>query len=206
MQIIARVGPFRVGPAHTLLCVCHVRPRLINSRCPSGYVSLRALDIRLRNGNAAYQCCNLPAFVSDLPFEGSLLGKGVFESVLIWAVINLKEQFALLNKLIVVDVQANDRTFYLRRNSNEIGGNFRVVRSRLAIDFEERNQTKSDCGRYDAYPQVADSLAVVLRLFRFHKTSSVEKNEPQSKCEQGCQAGIHYDWRREHFFEMQLRQ
>src|ERR1700730_18257542 len=156
MQTIARVGPFSVGPAHTLLRVCHIRLRLIDSRRPSGYVSLRALDICLRNGTAAYQCSNPPAVFADLPCESSLLGTGVFETILIWAVVDLKEQFALLHKLIVPDVQANDRTFHLRRNSNEIGGNFCVVRSRLAIDFQERNQTKRNRGRYDSHAQVAD--------------------------------------------------
>src|SRR5216684_5014410 len=206
MQIVTRIGPLRFDPVHALLCVRHVRPRLIDRCFPSEYVRLRALDISLRNRNATYQCRNPPPLVSDLSFESSLLGKRVLEGVLIRSVIDLKQQFALLYKLIVVDVQANDRPVHLRRDSNEIGHHFRVIRSWLAIDFEKHNQTKNDRSQYDGYTKNMNRvLAGVLPRFQFHSASSVKKKEPKSECEYGCQAGIHHDWRRERFFEMQLQ-
>jgi hypothetical protein len=116
-------------------------------------------------------------------------------------VIDLKQQFALLHKLIVADVQAHDRPFHLRRESNEIGCHFRVVRARLVIGFEKHNQTQNHRGRDDGYTQVANCLSMgVLFMFQLHKASSVKKKKPQCKGEQSRQAGIHHDWRRERFF------
>ncbi len=207
MQIIIRIGPLRFGPVDALLCVRHVSTRLVDGRCPSHYVSLRGLDISLRNRNAAYQCRNPPPLVSYLPFERSLLGKAVFESVLIRPFIDLKQQFALLYKLVVVDVQANYRSFHLRCDSNEIGGYFRVVRAWLPMRFEKHNETQNNSSRDNGNAKLANRFGSgVLREFQFHRASSGEKKEPKSECKQGRQAGIHDYWRRERFFQVNRQQ
>ena len=89
VQVVAGVGPLCFCPAHPLLRIGHIRPRLFDGRRPACHVGFGTRNIRFGNGDAAYQCIDSSLLVSDLPFEGGLLRKSPLERVLIRSLVNL---------------------------------------------------------------------------------------------------------------------
>src|SRR6266852_2813166 len=67
MQVIVRVTPFGSRPADRLLRILDVGLGLIDGRRPSGYIRLRAMDVRFRNGYAADQSRDSSALVRICP-------------------------------------------------------------------------------------------------------------------------------------------
>src|SRR6266404_4436372 len=207
MKVVIRVRPFRFRPVHSLFGIRDIRCCAFDHGLPVEQIRLGTLVTGFRHEHGALLRGNRSAVVRDLPFQCSLLGLRSLECVTKGPVVDLEKKLSLFHELIVPDTQPRDRAFHLRSNSDEIGENFRVIRARLAIRFEKHNQTQSNRSRYDCDAKRANCFgAVVLRLIRFHRASSAEKKEPKSKCEQGRQAGIHHDRRRERFTQVNRQQ
>jgi len=94
------------------------------------------------------------------PSRGSLLGKRVLEGVT--DTVGHRSQTAV-RPALQTDCRGRSSERFgpssLRRDSNEIGHHFRVIRSWLAIDFEKHNQTKNDRSQYDGYYEEYESCS-----------------------------------------------
>src|SRR5580704_16949880 len=219
MKTIIRISPLRFGPGDTLLSVCHISPCLVNSRCPSGDVRLGTLDIGLCNRDGTDQRRYPSPLVFNLAFESRLLGQRVFERVAIWALIDSKQQFALLHELVVPHIQPSNRALHLRRNPNEICKHLGIVGSRIVVRAIKDLQAKTGCGYHDANTdQAAQQLACVqtpshgaygdadldhaaqqLARFRIsiHGSYLAKTDKPKCEGKQSSQTWINQNWRSE---------
>jgi hypothetical protein len=68
-----------------------------------------------------------PLFVDDLAFEGSLVRHCAVEGILIGAIVDFEKKIALLNALIVGDVQVQYRPLDDGGNSDVVGKDFSVI-------------------------------------------------------------------------------
>src|SRR5262249_34218720 len=118
IQIVICVCPFRPCALNTLLCTCHISPGLIHCGCQSSDVGFRTANVCLRNRDCAYQSRNFSPLIADLALESGLLRNGSFKSICVWSLIDFKQQLAFLHKLVVMHIQSNQWTLYLRRDSN----------------------------------------------------------------------------------------
>jgi hypothetical protein len=126
------------------------------------HFSFGAMDILVRNRDSAYQGGYPALFVSDLPFKGSLLRKGVFQRIPIGAFIDFVEQIARFNQLIVFHIQANKRAIDLWRYSDEVGEDFGVIGARIGIRAVEHSESHYYGAGHDSDTDPAsDNLAVL---------------------------------------------
>src|SRR3984957_5380397 len=148
MQVVVRIRPFSARAADTPLGVRHS--------------SLGAMDILLCNRDGAYQCGYPALFICDLPFKGSLLRKGVFQRIPIGAFIDLVEQIACFNKLIVFHIEPNKRAIDLWRYSDEVCKDFGIIGPRIVIRTVEDNESHYNGAGHDNDTDPASNNLVVL--------------------------------------------
>src|SRR4029077_14098805 len=86
----------------------------------------------------------------------------VFQCIPIGALIDLVEQIAGFNKLIVLHIQANKRAIDLGRYSDEVGEDFGIVGARIVIRAVEHNESHYYGAGHDSdtYP-ASDNLEVL---------------------------------------------
>jgi hypothetical protein len=116
--------------------------------------------------------------VFDLAAESRLLRLGVLEGVLVGRIVDLKEEIASVDLLIVLDAKFRDRTFDDRRDADEVGEDLCVISAR--VDGGEVDCDR-DAHESEQHNGCADELTcegLLSYLRSLHALSHPEEHEP----------------------------
>ena len=116
---------------------------------------LHALHGGLRGIERVALAFDAPLGDLDLAVECGQLGARAFDRELVRARIDDEQELALLHRLVVHDVQLDDRAAHLRHDADGVGHHDRVVRLRVPHDPPDDHDREND--RADHDPEDDDS-------------------------------------------------
>ena len=139
MKVVGGVSKLGLRPIQFRFAAVDVRLRLIDGRCRVVDIGGRTLRVGLRRAYGTLLRCDGPALVDDLAFQRAQIGLGPLQRIFVRTGIDLKQQAALLDELVVLYRQRNDGAIDLGSDADEVGKYLGVIGARIPVGYRSRS-------------------------------------------------------------------